>query len=401
MKFLISILFLVLSLSASAQVKQGSFSSGEETLISDLKYLIEGKNLALITNKTAVNSGGKHIIEILTENNFHLKKIFTPEHGFSADDIYKGSDTEIPVIQLYGKKNSFTRQDVDGIDVIIFDIQELGARFYTYTSTLYLTMKDAADFGKTYIVCDRPSVANLNYAGGFLLDEKFSSFVGRIPAPAVFGLTIGELASFLNGEYIKSSQLFVAAMKGYGRNTKYEDVMSGWVNPSPSILSLASARNYPALCFLEGTNISEGRGTDTPFIVFGAPFVDAKSLLGELDKCGLTGVEFTETEFVPLQEKLPSYTALKFNGVKCFGLRLNVTDINNLKPFDVSVAILLSLKKTVPEFAWDKGNFIDKLAGTDTLRKMINDGYSYEEILNRAGEDVTEFTGLSSRYLLY
>ncbi len=401
MKYFTAIFFLLLTLGGAAQVKDAGFSSGEETLVSDLKYLIEGKSLALITNKTAVDRGGKHIIEILTGNNFNLKKIFTPEHGFSADDIPGGSDAGIPVIQLYGKKNSFTAKDVEDIDVIIFDIQELGARFYTYTSTLYLTMKDAANFGKTYIVCDRPSVANLNYAGGFILDEKFSSFVGRIPTPAVFGLTTGELANLLNGEHIKSSRFFVAEMKGYERNTKYEDVMSGWINPSPSILSLASARNYPALCFLEGTNISEGRGTDTPFIVFGAPFVDAKSLLGEINNFGFAGVEFSETEFVPVQEKLPSYTALKFNGVKCRGLKMNVTDVNKFRPFEVSVAILMSLKKTAPEFAWDKGNFIDKLAGTDILRKMISEGYSYDEIITRAGEDAGEFTRISSRYLLY
>ncbi len=400
MKYLILIFFLSAGL-CSAQFRYGDFATGDEVLLNDMKELIAGKNIAVITNKTGVDRNGNHFLNRLTEKGYSLKKIFTPEHGFSADDKFSNAGIEVPVVSLYGKKNSFSQNDLEGIDVIIFDIQELGARFYTYTSTLYLTMQDAAKYGKDYIVCDRPSLTNLNYAGGFILDEKFSSFVGKIPTPVIFGMTIGELAKFLNEEYIKNPGFSVVKMKGYDRKTKFENVMNVWVNPSPSIVSVDCARNYPALCFLEGTNISEGRGTDSPFCVFGAPFVDSRKLLDELNKYGFEGVEFSVTEFIPEQDKLPSYTAMKFTGRKCFGVEMKVTDFSKYKPFDISVAILIALKKTVPEFAWDKGNFIDKLAGTDRLRKMINEGYSYEEIITESRKDSEEFFKLSSAYYLY
>ncbi|MCE1166443.1 MAG: DUF1343 domain-containing protein, partial [Bacteroidetes bacterium] len=344
---------------------------------------------------------GVHILNNLTEKGYQVNKIFTPEHGFSADDKFSNAGVEVPVISLYGKKTSFSREDLEGIDVVIFDIQELGVRFYTYTSTLYLTMQDAARYGKEYIVCDRPSIANLNYTGGFMLDEKFSSFVGKIPAAAIYGLTIGELANFLNSEFVKNPGFSVVQMKEYWRNKVFENVMSSWVNPSPSIVSIDCARNYPALCFLEGTNISEGRGTDYPFCVFGAPFVDSGNLLEELNKYAFEGVEFSAAEFTPEQEKLPSYTAMKFTGKKCYGLRMKVTDVNKFRAFDLSVAVLLSLKKTAPGFAWEKGNFIDKLAGTDRLRKMINEGYSYDEIISESRKESEEFAGKSSPYRLY
>lgn len=400
MKCLVLFIMLVTGV-CSAQFRKDNFAAGDEVLLAEMKPLIEGKNIAVITNRTGVDKNGIHLLDRLTENKYTVKKIFTPEHGFSADDKYSISGIEIPVVSLYGKKNSFSQGDLDGIDIVIFDIQELGARFYTYTSTLYLTMQDAAKYGKDYIVCDRPSVTNLNYTGGFMLDDRFSSFVGKIPTPVIYGMTIGELANYLNGEYIKNPGFSVAAMSGYDRKSVYENLMFTWVNPSPSIVSVNSARNYPALCFLEGTNISEGRGTDMPFCVFGAPFVDAKKLLDEINKYGFEGVEFTVTDFTPEQEKLPSYTAMKFTGKKCFGLFMRVTDVTKYKPFDLSVAILISLKKTVPEFSWDKGNFIDKLAGTDKLRKMINAGNSYEEIIAESGKDSEEFANQSSRYLLY
>jgi uncharacterized protein YbbC (DUF1343 family) len=391
------ILFTVVFIS---DAESQAFRTGDEVLITDMKDLIAGKNLGVITNKTGVDRYGTHILNRLVENGFKVKKIFTPEHGFSADDNFNVSGISIPVISLYGKKTSISKNDVEDIDVLIFDIQELGVRFYTYTSTLYLTMEDAKSFGKTYIVCDRPSVANINYFAGFNLNGKFSSFVGKIPAVEIYGMTIGELSNYLNAEYVNLPDFYVAKMSGYSRNTLYENVMKGWINPSPSITSLESARLYPALCFLEGTNISEGRGTDNPFCVFGAPFLDSGKLLSEIESYNLEGVTFEKTEFVPDQNKLPSYTAMKFTDKKCFGLKIIITDFIKFKPFETSIAVLLSLKKA-DEFKWTGGNFIDKLAGTDVLRKMIDEGYSSEEIIFKSNEDADKFRKLTTSYLLY
>ncbi|MDD5360897.1 MAG: DUF1343 domain-containing protein [Ignavibacteria bacterium] len=396
--FLISLLLSITLF--SSDVKSQLFRTGDEVLLTDMKHLIAGKNLGVITNKTGVDRSGTHILDRLVENGFTVKKIFTPEHGFAADDNFSVSGISIPVISLYGKKISISQNDIEDIDVLIFDIQEMGVRFYTYTSTLFLTMKDAKSFGKTYIVCDRPSVANINYSSGFNLNNQFSSFVGKIPAVEIFGMTIGELSNYLNSEYVKNHEFYVAKMSGYSRNTLYENVMKGWVNPSPSITSLESARLYPVLCFLEGTNISEGRGTDNPFCVFGAPFLDCDNLITELGRYNLEGVTFEKTEFIPDQNKLPSYTAMKFTGKKCYGLKIIITDFNKFKPFETSVAVLLSLKKE-NEFKWTGGNFIDKLAGTDLLRKMIDEGYSFDEIISKSNEDSDKFRTIISSYLLY
>jgi uncharacterized protein YbbC (DUF1343 family) len=396
--YLISlILFTALFIS---DAESQAFRTGDEVLTTDMKDLISGKNLGIITNKTGVDSYGTHILNRFVENGFKIKKIFTPEHGFSADDNFNVSGISIPVISLYGKKTSISKDDVEDIDVLIFDIQELGVRFYTYTSTLYLTMEDAKSFGKTYIVCDRPSVAGVNNSAGFFLNNKFTSFVSKIPAVELYGMTIGELSNYLNAEYINNPDFHVAKMSGYSRNTLYENVMKDWINPSPSITSLESARLYPALCFLEGTNISEGRGTDNPFCVFGAPFMDSGKLLTEIESYNLEGVTFEKTEFVPDQNKLPSYTAMKFTDKKCFGLKIIITDFKKFKPFETSVAVLLSLKKS-GGFKWTGGNFIDKLAGTDVLRKMIDEGYSFDEIISKSNEDADKFRKLTSSYLLY
>jgi uncharacterized protein YbbC (DUF1343 family) len=401
MKRIITIILLVLNSAVFAQLTNPPFETGNTMLVKEDLELVKDKSVGIITNRTGVDKTGKHIIDLLVENKVNVVKIFTPEHGFSADDTYKTSGFEIPVISLYGNKYSFTKNDVDNVDVLIFDIQELGARFYTYTSTLYLTMQDAKKYGKKYIVCDRPSVLNLNYPEGFMLDESFSSFVGKIPTTVVTGLTIGELALFLDLEYVNNNGFRVVKMKDYDRNKKYESLMGDWINPSPSITSIESARIYSALCFLEGTNISEGRGTITPFQVFGAPFIDSDVLINNLNEYGIKGVTFEKTEFVPEQSLLPSYNAMKFIGQKCYGVKLIVSDLTKYKPFETSVAIILALKKSSPKFSWANKNFIDKLAGTNRLRNMVDNGSSYDEIISASNTDVQSFINKIKPYLLY
>jgi uncharacterized protein YbbC (DUF1343 family) len=398
------LIILILFISSSTvypQFTNLSFETGNTMLVKENIELLKDKRVGVITNSTGVDKNGKHIIDLLIENKLNVSKIFTPEHGFSADDTYITSGIEIPVTSLYGNKYTFTKNDVSDVDVLVFDIQELGVRFYTYTSTLYLTMQDAKKFGKEFLVCDRPSVTNLNNTEGFMLDEDFSSFVGKIPTPVVFGLTLGELANYLNGEYIKNDKFKVIKMKDYDSNIKYENLMSNWINPSPSITSIESARLYPALCFLEGTDISEGRGTSTPFQVLGSPFVNGDVLLKNLNDYDLKGISFEKTEFCPDQSLLPSYTAMKFISVVCYGVKLSVTDIYKFKPFETSVAVLLSLKKSSSKFHWINKNFIDKLAGTNKLRTMIDNGSTLNDIIAESENDVRNFKEKIKPYLMY
>ena len=398
---LLFVIFMLVSGYSYGQFINSSFETGNTVLVKEQIDLIKGKQVGIITNRTGVDKNGKHIIDLLVEAGIDVAKIYTPEHGFSADDSYTASGVTIPVVSLYGNKYSFSKSDVEGIDVIVFDIQELGARFYTFTSTLYLTMQDAKKFGKDYIVCDRPSVANINTSEGFSLDEDFSSFVGKIPTPVMTGLTVGELGNYLNSEYVLNDNFRVIKMKGYDRNTKYETVMGSWINPSPSITSIESARIYPALCFLEGTNISEGRGTETPFQVFGAPFIDSEKLIDKLNSYGLEGVSFEMAEFIPNQSLLPSYTAMKYAGTKCYGLKITITDVFKFKPFKTSVAILITLNNTFPEFKWTGKNFIDKLAGTDKVRKMVNAGNTLDEIIEASLIEARSFMKTARLYILY
>jgi uncharacterized protein YbbC (DUF1343 family) len=190
-------------------------------------------------------------------------------------------------------------------------------------------------------------------------------------------------------------------MNKYSRITGFGDVMNFWINPSPSISSLESARLYPSLCFLEGTNISEGRGTNTPFQVFGAPFIDSYELLNELNKYNFAGVKFSQAEFIPSQELLPAYNSMKYVNKTCYGIKIEITDFNAYRPFELSVAVLISLKRNSGEFKWISKNFIDKLAGTDNLRILIDGDKTLEEILNYQRSDADDFRKKAAFYKLY
>ena len=287
MKYNIIILSVILILLTYFNISFCQFKLGNEVLLSEKSDLLKNKRIALITNKTGVMSNGNLLYDEMLNNGINVVKIFTPEHGFAADDK-NINNLNIPVISLYESSKSFSKDDVNDVDVLVYDIQDLGARFYTYTSTLFLTMKDAFKYGKVYIICDRPSISNANIADGFILEEKFSSFVGMIPTPVMYGLTIGELGNYLKDLISPDyKDFYVIPMKNYTSRTDYEDLKLPWINPSPNITSLASGRTYPAVCFLEGTNVSEGRGTDTPFQVFGSPDCNHTDLLSLLNSYNL------------------------------------------------------------------------------------------------------------------
>ncbi|TRZ65561.1 DUF1343 domain-containing protein [bacterium] len=403
LKILIAGIFVILSSFIANDkpfVAQEKFMLGNEVLLQEKLGLISGKRVALITNHTGITSKGTHLADELILKKINITKIFTPEHGFGADDSYSSSGISVPVISLYGSEKSIRKSDLIDVDVLIFDMQELGARFYTYTSTLYLTIKNAIDNGKEYIVCDRPALCNPDYTGGFMPRSNFSSFVCLIPAPVMYGMTTGELASFLKNEYSdKDAGFTIIKMKGYTRKTDFLSLNLPWVNPSPNIITPEGGRIYPALCFLEGSNISEGRGTDDPFTLFGAPFCNGEQLKLELNGYNLPGVIFEATTFTPYK-KTSSYTP-KFLNKQCEGIKIRITDIYSFKPVETGVAILCALKNSASEFKWTEGNFIDKLSGTDKLRKMIENGSPYVEICDSWKSELNIFMSKREHFLLY
>lgn len=377
------------------------FKTGSEVLIENSDFLLN-KNIAVISNKSGITKNGEHLISGLLKKGVRIKKIFTPEHGFASDDKYSNEFFGIEIISLYGEKKSFSTGDIEDIDIVIYDIQDLSVRFYTYTSTLFLTLKYTVENNKEYIICDRPIISRSDYVSGFTLNPEYSSFVGMVPTPVYYGMTSGELGQYLFNESMKNenNNLFkVVKMEGYNRNIDYNDLNIPWVNTSPSIVNVDCARTYPALCFLEATNISEGRGTEKPFSVFGAPFIDSDILLEEINSYGFRGVIFEVTEFTPVSSGL-AY-APKYLNQKCNGIKISITNYKEFQPFEISVAILLSLKKTTPEFKWTGKNFIDKLAGTHLLRNYIDSEFDIADICNETGNEVEIFKDKRNKYLLY
>lgn len=384
--------------SSAGEVK---FGLGNEVLLGNID-VYKGKRIAVLTNQTGILSDGTHIIDALVGKGANVVKIFTPEHGIRGDENYAETDekTGIPIVSLYNGKTKPSSSDLADVDLLVYDIQDVGARFYTYTSTLYYAIEAAAENNTQILVCDRPMITNPEYTDGFMLQSGYSSFVGLIPAPAAYGMTCGELASYLNSEVFgKGAKLDVILMDGYTRKTDYSSLGLTWVKPSPSMFYPSTAYCYLANCFLEGTNVSEGRGTDKPFEYFGAPWVNSAAVVDELNSYGLEGVTFEPAVFIP-SEKISAYPP-KFFNKECNGVYINVTSRVKFRPVKSGIAILLALKKHCAEFKFNKDNFIDKLAGTDRLRKMVNSGSSLAEIESAWSDELAAFDSVRAGYLLY
>jgi uncharacterized protein YbbC (DUF1343 family) len=379
-----------------------TFKLGNETLLENLGIL-KGKRAALITNQTGVDSKGNFFLDVLINRKVNVVKIFSPEHGIRGNENYDTNVdilTGVPIISIYGAKTAPSPDELADVDVIIYDIQDVGARFYTYTSTLHDCMASAIANSKQMIICDRPVIINPDYVDGFMLDTLFKSFVGTIPAPVCYGMTCGELALYMDKECFAESQLItVSKMDDYSRDVQYVTLDLPWIKPSPNMFTLWTAASYPASCFIEGTNVSEGRGTPKPFEYIGAPWVDGDKLANELDNYGFEGVTFNPVKFTPSQ--LISSNIPKYYNEECSGIFINVTDRKRFEPVKTGVAILVSLKKLFQDFQFNKNNFIDKLAGTDRLRIMVEEGSSVQKIVNSWQDELNNFKEKRQKVLLY
>jgi uncharacterized protein YbbC (DUF1343 family) len=350
--------------------------------------LLKGKAVGLVANHTSV-IGRVHLADTLMHSGINLVKIYAPEHGFRGDvdagaDISNGADskTGIPIISLYGSKSKPTADDLKGIGIMVYDIQDVGVRFYTYISTLHYVMEACAENNIPLIILDRPDPLGY-YVDGPLLDPAYRSFVGLHPIPVVYGMTSGELARMINGEGWLAGglkcNLKVIPCSNYDHGTYYNLP----VDPSPNLNSMEAIYLYPSLCFFEGTIMSLGRGTTFPFRVVGHPDYPDKTF-----------------SFVPVAtnaNKNPVYM-----GKTCYGTDFRAMSIADLRRMHgLNLGWLIAAYKTMGQGAAFFTDYIDKLAGTDTLRKQIIAGWSEEKIRQSWQEGLIRFKVIRKKYLLY
>lgn len=347
---------------------------------------IGNKPFAVVANHTSVVNG-THLVDTLISMDYNLKKIFSPEHGFRGDAeagayLYNSKDTVtgLPVISLYGNNKKPKPKDLKGIDIILFDIQDVGVRFYTYISTLTLVMEACAENDIKLVILDRPN-PNGFYVAGPVLQPGFESFVGMHPVPIVHGMTVAEYANMVNGEgWINGEcDLTWIKCKNYTHKTRYRLP----IKPSPNLKSMEAVYLYPSLCLFEGTVVSVGRGTDTPFEIYGHP-----------------DINYGSYSFTPEPNKGSSNP--KLNGQVCYGQNLHYYGKNFLEmPMKFNLYWLLEAYKALKDKGRFFNAFFDKLAGTDELRKQIEAGKDIEEIMQSWEKDLEEFKKMRQKYLLY
>jgi uncharacterized protein YbbC (DUF1343 family) len=359
---------------------------------------LEGKRVGLITNHTGRTRMGNSTVQVLASaRNVKLTALFSPEHGFEGKlDISKIGDTKdantgLKVHSLYGETRKPTKVMLDDIDILVFDIQDIGARFYTYVSTMGEAMQAVAEHGKGFMVLDRPNPINGVDLAGPMLDQGKESFVGFHRLPVRHGMTIGELARLFRQERKLELKLTVIPCEGWERKQAWDATGLVWVNPSPNMRSLTQAWLYPGIGLLETTNLSVGRGTDTPFEVVGAPWLDGVRLADALRPLAIPGAAFVPIEFTP--------TASKFVDQKCGGINVIITDRNKYEPVRTGFEIAVQLRKLYPD-AWEAKGYLRLLGNQETLDAVLN-GKSAHEVMATAGQGLEEFKQRRAAVLLY
>jgi uncharacterized protein YbbC (DUF1343 family) len=382
----------------------GSVKTGLDR-VGEYKDAFEGKRLGIIANHTAYDRNGRFVVDVFRQmTGVRIVALFSPEHGlWSREQAGDGIDDQVdpvyrlPVRSLYGKTRKPTPEMLQDIDVLVFDIQDIGARFYTYISTMSLAMEAAVENGKRFVVLDRPNPINGARVEGNILEPALVSFVGLHPIPVRHGLTVGELAKMFNGQgwlagRVKAD-LVVIPMEGWRRRMWYDRTGLRFIKPSPNMPDLQTAAVYPGLCLLEGTNISEGRGTDRPFRQFGAPWIDANHLAGRLNTLDLSGMHFEPTRFTP--------TSSKYKGQACNGVRIVITDRDALEPYYSGLRIVDEIRRRYPgDFQWRAGHF-DRLCGMSAIRSAITSGSSLDELRSKWQAELASFQKIRDKYLIY
>lgn len=366
--------------------------------------VLAGKRVGLITNQTGIDSHGRSTIDLLyRDKRWRLAALFAPEHGIRGEaqagqPIAVGRDerTGLPVFSLYGATMQPTTQMLQAVDVLVYDIQDVGVRYYTYAWTMALALQAAARAGKPFVILDRPNPLG-GLVQGNVLESRYASFVGLYPVAMRHGLTAGELALFLNGEFGIGADLRVVRMAGWRRAMLFEETGLKWVPPSPALPSIESARNYAGTCLFEATNLSVGRGTDAAFQQIGAPWLDSEELVRRLAALGLPGVRFQAVRFTPHR---PGDG--KFDGRTLPGVRFVIEDPRRYDPAAAGVAALVEVRRLHrAQFALDDPDHLDRLAGTPTLREQLLAGVPAPDIVAAWAPGREAFIARAARYRIY
>ena len=406
-------IFLLLSFTVQFLFAQNSkVLTGADILLSDSLDLVTNKNVGIVTNHTGLLSNGTHIVDTLNSlNQVNVVVLFGPEHGIRGDapdghSISDGKDskTGIQVYSLYGKTKKPTKEMLKNVDILVFDIQDIGARFYTYISTMFFAMQAAVENNIPILILDRPNPINGIRVEGPIIQEGFKSFVGIANIPIMHGMTIGELALFFNEENLLNenlkADLKIIKMQNWTRNMYFDETGLTWVNPSPNMTSLETALLYPGLCLIEGTNISEGRGTPTPFLNIGAPFINSDSLISKLNSYKLEGISYSKINFTPVE--IPNMASKpKFEKENCNGIYFTITDRQKLNSLKLGLVLIYSIMKLNPNDFSFRESSIDRLYGTSNLRTMLTKGFSPNEIMNTWKQDLEKFNQIRKKYLIY
>ncbi|WEG14740.1 DUF1343 domain-containing protein [Pullulanibacillus sp. KACC 23026] len=379
---------------------------GIEVLLTDRMELIRGKAIGLVTNYTMTDSHYRPVIDLLAENReWQLKKLFGPEHGVQnaakeGEHVHSGidSNTGLPVFSLYGETRKPTSEMLSALDAIVMDLQDIGSRYYTNMNTVYYCMEACAALGLPCIILDRPNPINGVTREGIILESEFRSFVGLHLIPNRHGLTMGELAQFFNQNLKPQCDLTVVETRGWLRTQLLSETNLPFVPSSPNTTNLDMCLLYPGTCFFEGVNVSLGRGTTHPFEVVGAPYIDGHRLSDWFNAQKLPGVVSRPTYFTP--------TYSQYTGELCKGIQLHVIDSKNLESVRTGVTLLQGIHDLFPNlFEFIKGAegrplFIDLLAGTDELRRLVEEGEGLR-YLTESREGVERFTREIKDFELY
>ena len=385
---------------------------GIERLLTDKTNLLRGLRVGLVCNQASVIPDSfVHAADAFAEHpDIDLTTLFGPQHGIRGD--LQDNMIETPhavdertgktVYSLYSETREPTEEMVENIDAFVIDLQDVGCRIYTFVYTMANCMRAAKQFGKKVIVCDRPNPINGNAIEGNITEHEFKSFVGQFELPTRHGMTIGELAQMFNDHFGIGCDLTVVKMGGWSRELWGDQTGLSWILPSPNIPTVDSCIVFPATVHIEGTELSEGRGTTKPFELNGAPFIDPYSWVDALDAYGFEGVKFRHVFFRP--------TFQKCAGKTCSGVQIHVTDRDEFTPVIVGVAMIKTAydlytnkfewKKDAYEYVFDKNPF-DVVCGTDKIRKAIESGTDLREIESSWKDGLTEFEDSRKPYLLY
>lgn len=412
MKYIYKIILLLLFIQIEQNAQPAQFQFGADQLLTDHFHLIKNKKIGIVTNHTAMLSNGLHLVDALhSRKDVEVTTLFGPEHGVRGDNsagekIEHGADkkTGIPVFSLYGKDRKPTKEMLKNVEVLIFDIQDVGARFYTYISTLFYTIQSAAENNIPVIVLDRPNPINGIYVDGPIRKPEFSSFVGIAPLPIAHGMTVGELANYFVGEKLIGDKLKVdlhlIEMKNWDRKLFFDNFVSSCISPSPNIPSLETAIVYPGTCLIEGTNASEGRGTESPFLTIGAPFINSAELIQELNKYDLAGLSLEPISFTP-REILRVANNPKYKDVFCSGIKIKVIDRYKFESVKFGIKLIAAIQKVYTNDFKFRDNSFDRLCGDKAIRQQILDGVSSEKIIQSYQKELSDFKEIRKKYLLY